>query len=103
MVAIRHIALAPAANTHVALRPTDEYDKIEYAALPVESRITLYPNAFHHFFYPVFEPLAVGQHGRFHRFTVDIDAVEAAHVDDQELAVYPSKFGVLTADGDVIE
>src|SRR5450631_3201890 len=47
--------------------------------------------------------VAVGQHRRGHRFTVDIGAVEAADVNDLEFAVVPSELGVPAADGDLVE
>jgi hypothetical protein len=47
--------------------------------------------------------VAVREHRRGHRFTVDIGAVEAADVRDLEFTAFPSELGVPAADGDVVE
>src|ERR1700692_1063369 len=47
--------------------------------------------------------VAVRQHSRVHRFTVDVSAVEAADVDNLEFAAHASELGVPAADGDVVE
>ena len=47
--------------------------------------------------------VAVGQHRRLHRFTVEIGAVEAVDVDYPEFAILQPELGVASADGDVVE
>jgi SMP-30/Gluconolactonase/LRE-like region len=47
--------------------------------------------------------VAVGQHSRVHGFTVDIDAGEAADVDNPEFGVDAPELGVPVADGAVVE
>src|SRR5258705_1197907 len=49
------------------------------------------------------DPVAIGQRRRFHRFAVDVGAVEAADVDDREVAVFHAELGVAAADGHVVE
>jgi hypothetical protein len=47
--------------------------------------------------------VAVCQHSGIHRLTVDVRAVEAADVDDLELAALEPELSVTAADGDVVE
>src|SRR6478672_9723320 len=47
--------------------------------------------------------VAVDQHRGFDRFMVDVSAVEAVEVDEQELSVVQPKFDVAAADGGVVE
>jgi hypothetical protein len=47
--------------------------------------------------------VTVGQHRRVDQFTVDIGAVKAVDVDDLEFSVLTPKFGVVLANGAVVE
>jgi hypothetical protein len=47
--------------------------------------------------------VAVDQHRGLDRFLVDVSAVEAVEVDDQELSVLPAKLGVAAANSGVVE
>src|SRR5271170_1594199 len=47
--------------------------------------------------------ITIDQHRRIHRLPVDIGAVEAADIDDAELALLPLELGVAAADGNVVE
>jgi hypothetical protein len=47
--------------------------------------------------------VAVDQHRGVDRFMIDVSAVEAVQVDEQDLSVLPPKLHVAAADGDVVE
>src|SRR4029078_6418526 len=47
--------------------------------------------------------VAVDQHRGFDRFMIDVSAVEAVEVDEQDLSVLQPKLDVVTADGGVVE
>src|ERR1700761_3536280 len=47
--------------------------------------------------------VAVGEHGGVHRLAVDVGAVEAADVDDDELRPVAPELGVATGHGHVVE
>jgi len=47
--------------------------------------------------------VAVDQHRGFDRFMIDVSAVEAVEVDEQDLPVLHPKLDVVTADGGVVE
>jgi hypothetical protein len=52
---------------------------------------------------PAFTRRAVWPHGRANRSAIDVGAVEAAHVDDAELATITPELGVAAADRDVVK
>ena len=47
--------------------------------------------------------VAVDQHRGFDRFMIDVSAVEAVEVDEQDLSVLQPKLDVVAADGGVVE
>src|SRR6476619_2536170 len=47
--------------------------------------------------------VAVDQHRGFDRFMIDVSAVEAVEVDEQDLSVLQPKLDVVVADGGVVE
>jgi hypothetical protein len=47
--------------------------------------------------------ITVGQRSRVDRFTVDVGAVEAADVDDVELAAVGTELGMAATDGHIVE